>query len=192
MTCYVYHIHTTGMGLDEGYIGISTEPITRWSKHKSRNSDSNPVLKRAIKKYKPNFTIIASFDTLEEALWQEFTLRPFECIGWNLNSGGGMPPKRGGWNKGVKTPQETKNKLSKARVGRFTGHSHPRSRPVNIYDADTHKLVANNVVVRTWAKKNGYHQAHLTATATGKLQKHKGIYARYVTDSRRPQETSDS
>lgn len=180
MNYYVYHIAIEGSGLDEGYIGISVEPKERWSRHKSQNSDSNPILKRAIRKYSPSFRILSSFDSLEEALWQEFTLRPFERMGWNLTKGGGMPPNMGGWNKGQETPSDVREKQSSARAGRFCGHSHPRAKPVNIYDYDTNQIVAENVVVSDWAPRNGYHQAHITATATGKLNKHKGVYARYV------------
>jgi predicted GIY-YIG superfamily endonuclease len=181
MTYYVYHIAKDGSGLDEGYIGISVDPRERWSRHKSKNSDSNPVLKRAIKKYNPAFRIIASFDTLEEALWQEFTLRPFDRMGWNLSKGGGVPPSMGGWNKGQNTPKSVKEKQSQARVGRFGGHKHPRSKAANIYNKGG-GLVEANVVLAEWAKKNGYHQGHLAATAREPGKVHKGIYARYAED----------
>jgi len=181
---YVYHIHTPGMSLDEGYIGVSVEPKARWSRHKSKTSDSSDRLKRAIKKYKPKFSILAVFNTLEEALWQEFTLRPFDRMGWNLVQGGGMPPKhpRGEEHPcfGKVTPEETRKKQSEARKGRFGGHEHPRCKPINVYDAETDELIAENVIGSLWAKENGYHQAHTMATASGRLKTHKGIYARYV------------
>lgn len=186
MSYYVYHICKEGSSLSDGYIGISTEPKNRWVRHKAPNSDSNPLLKRAIRKYKPSFKIIAVFDTLEGALWQEYTLRPFDRMGWNLIRGGGLPPSMGGWNKGKKTKPESLKKMSEARLGRFKGHKHPRARPVDIFDYKTDELIASDVVVTQWAKENNYHQAHLTATATGKLKQHKGVYARYVENVERP------
>jgi len=80
----------------------------------------------------------------------------------------------------LETTSDVREKQSSARAGRFCGHNHPRAKPVNIYDYDTNQIVAENVVVSDWAPRNGYHQAHITATATGKLNKHKGVYARYV------------
>lgn len=179
MTFYVYHIHTGGMELDQGYVGISVNPTNRWAEHRRRKE--NPLLSNAIKKHgkEVKYKIIASFDTLEEALWQEFTLRPFDRMGWNLVKGGGLPPNSGGWNKGQKTPETTRGKQSKARVGRFGGSSHPRAKLANIYDKSG-QCLAEQVVIRVWANENGYHQGHLAATATGKNKLHKGIYARYI------------
>jgi predicted GIY-YIG superfamily endonuclease len=180
---YVYHIHTPEMGLAEGYVGVSNNPKARWAKHKSGTSDSSPRLIRAIKKHNPSFSILACFDTLEEALWQEYTLRPLERMGWNLSVGGGKPPTYSGEKHpcyGREVSEETRKKQSEARSGRFGGHKHPLSKPVNIYNAETHELVAENVVVKPWAKENGYHQAHLSATAAGTKRGHKGVYARYV------------
>jgi len=180
LTYYLYHIAVDGAGLDQGYIGITKYPKSRWSRHKSKNSDSNPILKRAIKKYKPSFNIIAVFDTLEDALWQEFTLRPFDRMGWNLVKGGGLPPSMGGWNKGKKTPEDVRKKQSEVRKGRFKGEKHPRSKLVTIYDYQTDEVLYKNVVISPWAKQNGYNPSHLTDTAKGKTKHHKGIYARYV------------
>ncbi len=179
MTVFVYHIHTDGMGLDQGYVGISVKPKARWAEHRRRNE--NPVLSRAIKKYgdKVRYSILSVHDTLEEALWQEFTLRPFKGMGWNIAKGGGLPPANGGWNKGQTTPPEAKRKQSEARAGKYGGANHPRAKLADIYNKEGTRI-AKNVVVRVWAKENGYHQAHLAATATGKLKLHKGIYARYI------------
>jgi len=178
VTCYVYHIHTDGMGLDEGYIGVSVNPKARWAEHKSRKE--NPYLHSAIRKHKVKFSIISSHDSVEAALWEELCLRPTDRMGWNLVKGGGKPPEMGGWNKGQVASQETRQKQSAARKGKYAGDKHPRARLANIYSADTGVLIAESVVIRCWAKNNGYHQAHLAATATGKLKQHKGLYARYI------------
>lgn len=175
---YVYHIHTEGMSLDQGYVGISLNPKGRWAEHKRRKE--NPHLTNAIEKYDVKYTILSVHDTIEEALWQEFTLRPFDRVGWNIVKGGGIPPSMGGWNKGQKTSEKTRLKQSSARKGRFGGTKHPNSKLANIYYVEDNSLVAESVVISVWARENGYHQAHLSATATGKLKQHKGLYARYV------------
>lgn len=180
MVCFVYHIHLEGMQLDQGYVGISINPLERWAAHSHRKE--NPILSASLKKHGQQIkhTILSAHDTVEEALWQEYTLRPFDKIGWNLVKGGGMPPAMGGWNKGRETSQETRNKQSAARKGKYGGEKHPRSKLANIYSAETGEIVASRVVISVWAKDNGYHQAHLSTTATGKLKQHKGLYARYV------------
>lgn len=178
MTYYVYHIHTEGMGLDEGYIGISVNPQERWAEHKRRKE--NPHLSNAIKKHKVTFDIISVHENVKEALWQEYTLRPFDRIGWNLVKGGGMPPAMGGWNKGQLASVKTRQKQSAARKGKYGGEKHPRSKLANIYSVETGELVVSEVVISVWAKDNGCHQAHLSATAMGKLKQHKGLYARYI------------
>ena len=113
---YVYHIKLPHHQIDEGYVGVSKDPKTRWSNHRSRKE--NPILSRAISKYgaKLRYEILGCFENLGLA---------------------------------------------------------------NIYTLDG-DVVAENVCVRVWARENGYHQGHLSATARGPLKQHKGIYARYT------------
>lgn len=182
MSFYVYHIHLEGMGITEGYIGISKNPKERFASHKRGQEDS--LVHRAIVKYKDKirFKIIEVCDTLQDALWTEFCLRPLPKMGWNIAAGGGMPPDSSGSNNpnfGKVTSKETREKQSKARVGKFCGKNHPRARLVNIFTTEN-VCIAEKVVIRVWAKENNYHQGHLVATAKGKLKQHKGIYARYV------------
>lgn len=170
------------MGLDQGYIGISQNPKERWAAH-TRGKDNYPVQK-AISKYKDrlSYNILACFDTIQEALWLEYTLRPLPRLGWNVAVGGGIPPDSSGINNpnfGKRASQETRDRQSKARLGRFCGKDHPRAVLVDIYDFTTNEPIAKGVVARSWAIENNYHQAHLTATARGKLKQHKGVYARY-------------
>lgn len=179
---YVYHIKLPGMGLDQGYVGISGNPSERWSNHKRSKSDY--PIQKAIRKYglHLHYDILASYETLNEALWLEYTLRPLPHIGWNIAVGGGLPPDSSGKNNpnyGKKATISTRQKQSAARLGRYTGKDHPRAVLVNIFDLKTDLPIAKGVVARTWAIENGYHQAHITATAKGKLKQHKGVYARY-------------
>lgn len=53
------------------------------------------------------------------------------------------------------------------------------AKKANIYDYNTNKLIAENVVIGNWCKNNGYSQSHLSLTATGKRKQHKGLYATY-------------
>ena len=179
---YVYHIKLPGMTLDQGYIGVSQQPRERWANHK-RGKEGFPV-QRAISKHRKlvQFVIIAALPTREEALWLEFTLRPQPNIGWNLAVGGSLPPDSKAENNPNfgKTPSsETRKKMREARLGRFKGAEHPRARLINVYDYNSDTLIVSGVVSRTWAIDNGYHPAHLCATARGKLKQHKGVYARY-------------
>lgn len=59
----------------------------------------------------------------------------------------------------------------------------------NIYNAITHELIADNVCLPEWCKKNGYSQGNLSSTAFADEHKakglpvrrqHKGIYAKYI------------
>lgn len=179
---YVYHIKLPNMGLEEGYVGISQNPKERWANH-GRGKEGYPVQK-AIAKYKDKleYKILGCFDLLEDALWLEYTLRPTPRLGWNVAVGGGLPPDSSGENNpnyGKSATEETRQKQSKARLGRFKGKDHPRAVLVDVFDYKTNQIIASGVVARTWANENGYHQAHLTATARGKLKQHKGVYARY-------------
>ncbi len=86
---YVYHIHLTeSSDLNEGYIGVSQDPVKRFDQHKK----SRLVVGKAIRKYglmpERNLTILASFGESESAYSFEKELRPDVRCGWNLGTGG--------------------------------------------------------------------------------------------------------
>lgn len=91
---YVYWIHRhqhTDPYVD-GYVGISCNPASRFSRH--RTSTQNPHLARALKMYDDIvFDIIHECVTREEAVQLEISYRPTKDIGWNLNIGGDDPPR---------------------------------------------------------------------------------------------------
>ena len=111
----------------EGYVGVSIDLAKRYNAHK--NTKQNQHLSYAIKKY--------GFDNLvkqivlvadkEYCLDIEKKLRPSNKIGWNIVAGGGNPPaipnstsfKKGfiPWNKGVPMDDETRAKVSAAKMG---------------------------------------------------------------------------
>ncbi len=121
----------------EGYVGVSNDPLKRFSAHKTaKNKVGN-----AIRKYDISEPVIIFEGTEEECLAKENELRPSENIGWNTATGGGIPPttfsnKRGedkssaakrGWTEERKkrqsdfmkgnsiTPRETSDALRKKR-----------------------------------------------------------------------------
>lgn len=177
---YVYHIHFDGMGLDEGYVGITINPKERWRKHKKKNNKS--IVSGKIRKYgdKIKYTILSVFETEDEARWLEYTLRHNMYMGWNIAIGGAKCPMHGinghteetkkkmsESHKGTKWSKERKEKyvspligtkLSPERIQKmredFTGHKHTKSRPVNLYDFYTDELVAENVVIRDYCRQN--------------------------------------
>jgi hypothetical protein len=183
------------MGLDEGYVGVTTDPKRRWSEH--RNFRYNYPIQKAIKKYgeKLTYQIIGCFDSEEEALWQEYTLRPFKSIGWNIRVGGVKSPSAGGHT------EETKRKIGVANSKRiikdetrfkqsFIAKNRPKKvlKPVDIYLAG--EKVASRVSVVAWAKSNKVSIRLLYETLKANpdlpssrtnVHQTKGFYARYST-----------
>lgn len=111
----------------EGYVGISEDAEARWKWH--RKSKENPHLKAAIKKYGFDNLVkqIVLVSNKEYCLDIERKLRPSRKIGWNIAIGGGKPPAAKNktsfakgftpWNKGVPMDDETKAKVSAAKMG---------------------------------------------------------------------------
>lgn len=199
MNYYVYHIHFDGMGLHEGYVGISRNPKERWRKHSRKNSKS--IVSGKINKYKDDirYTILAVFDTEDEARWLEYCLRPQKYIGWNIAVGGAKCPMDGIKNHSKETRKKMskshtglswseerwKNfhtkprktwKLSKEHIerlkGRNLGIKSPLARPVNLYNFDTDEIVAENVVIRQWCRDNN--------------MSHRGLYQTLKADNSKP------
>jgi predicted GIY-YIG superfamily endonuclease len=79
---------------NEGYIGISKDPLTRFKEHK--NSRDNNKVRGAIKNG-ANIEIIKNNLSLLEALELEKFYRPNELIGWNFCQGGQLPPNKKGY-----------------------------------------------------------------------------------------------
>lgn len=82
----------------QGYVGISNNPERRFKEHLG---NLNTVLSNAIRKYGAEnliFEVITEGITFEEAKQFEKDLRPKMRIGWNIMTGGSVPPS----NKGSK------------------------------------------------------------------------------------------
>jgi group I intron endonuclease len=76
----------------QGYVGISNNPERRFNEHcKGKNS----ILSNAIKKYGSDrlvFEVVNSKLTLDEAKQLEYDFRPKMRMGWNIMTGGSVPP----------------------------------------------------------------------------------------------------
>ena len=100
MSCVLYHIcKTEDEGdLSQGYIGISSHPLSRIDKHFSGHG--NIIVGRASKKYKELSYSVVFNGSREAMLVLEKHLRP-QKMAWNLVEGGGMPPSAKGktWTK---------------------------------------------------------------------------------------------
>ena len=188
---FVYHLKLDGMSLDQGYVGISVDPINRFRRHKRRKD--NPHLLNAFAKYgnKIKMVILSCHDTEEDARWEEYTLRPFRGIGWNVAQGGTKSPmlalgghseqtkiKMSLSHKGKVHSEESLRKMSTSQKGRklsqsqidsmrerFSGFGSAKAKPANIYKYPTNELVAENIVMGQWAKQNGLSSANLCKTA---------------------------
>jgi hypothetical protein len=71
------------------------------------------------------------------------------------------------------------NSTAEKRIG-LSGLSNPRSKPANIYNAETGCLIADNVSLREWCRENGYAQSRLSMTARGETKHHRGLRAEYI------------
>ena len=93
MNYTVYHIHIE-QGLNTGYIGITKNLALRKSQHGWKHKKSNAHLKNALFKYKDaiRWSVVAEGLDEKTALWVEKMLRPWPSIGWNIATGGGIPP----------------------------------------------------------------------------------------------------
>ena len=91
---YLYHIHTPGMDLSDGYIGIANDPEVRWQQHEycAHNLNHRYVVYQQMRNHKGNYikTIIDEGDR-EYVSQREFELRPEPMMGWNMAAGGGNP-----------------------------------------------------------------------------------------------------
>lgn len=113
---YVYHIcRESDVGnFSEGYIGITANPVERWTSHKGGYSGS-VVVNRAYKKYDDLVESIVLEGSKELCLYTEMVLRPHSRMGWNLTEGGGYPPSA----KGKIMSQRQKDRIGASQRGKL-------------------------------------------------------------------------
>ena len=101
---HVYWLHLAGHTdiLNEGYIGVSSQPNERLYEHRYERR-TNRHLSHAFDAYGDQIIqTILLVGSKQYCLDVERGLRPTERIGWNIAIGGGIPPSRKG--------QKNKNK----------------------------------------------------------------------------------
>ena len=87
---WIHYVDQTNPEID-GYIGISTQVLTRIKNHVR----GNPRMRNRLNKGAV-VTILHEVESLDEAAKIEEKYRPSENIGWNQNAGGDVPPDRSG------------------------------------------------------------------------------------------------
>lgn len=137
---FLYWIHHKDHNnpMKEGYIGITNRSVhERFSEHKK---SSNKHLNNAFNKYGEDIIVDILIESNEDmCISLEKKYRPIENIGWNICNGGGIPPSPkgkiktethcvnlsnskkgkyfgGGFKKGHKHSEETKQKIKNARA----------------------------------------------------------------------------
>jgi predicted GIY-YIG superfamily endonuclease len=95
MSCVLYHICQPSEegDLSKGYIGISSQPESRWDKHFSGHG--NKLVNKALDKYEELSHSVVFAGPRSFMLTLERLLRPVP-MAWNLVEGGGDPPNLSG------------------------------------------------------------------------------------------------
>ncbi len=142
--CGIYKITSPS---NKVYIGQSVDIIHRWIAHKSKNKTIKNKLYSSFKRYgidNHKFEIICQCDKSELNNLEVYYIELFQCFdseyGLNLLSGGGSNitnsqgtrkkisisnKGRIPWNKGLKTSDETRRKISENRKGKNMKENHP-------------------------------------------------------------------
>lgn len=99
----------------EGYVGVSINIQKRFQQHRR----SKEVVGKAIRKYFTEMKILYE-GTKTECVAMEILLRPRQKIGWNLATGGGVPPSQKFAIRGEETRR--KNAIAAAKTKNAIGH----------------------------------------------------------------------
>jgi hypothetical protein len=101
----------------EGYVGVTRFSVSeRYNQH--LKDPVNPKLRGALRKYDTHVVCLFSDLSQDDALRLEREFRPRDNIGWNVISGGGIPPTQ----LGVKRSAETLFKLRESHLGKVPGN----------------------------------------------------------------------
>ena len=134
---YVYWIHLKGQNIkSEGYVGVTRHLRKRWNSHRSSPNNKSATcvhLRNAVAKYGEDLIYEVIFEGPEAGCYQlEEYFRPTVGIGWNIVSGGTVPitsdkQKEAARiaNTGRVRTQEEKDKVSRSRLGKYSGKNSP-------------------------------------------------------------------
>lgn len=95
--CYVYHIKRKGMGLDDGYVGITFDTDKRFKDHRISEYLVGNKIRAHVDDIEFNTLIISDRKTCSDL---ERKLRPEPNMGWNLRGGGD--------NESIRSPESIK------------------------------------------------------------------------------------
>ena len=131
---FLYHIKRPEMGLDEGYIGITTNTTRRFEEHlREKRMGRNRHLLNALRKYDDIEFVILEEGEDDYIRNREYELRPNPDMGWNHAVGGSH---NGGctW-KGKKRPEHSEAMKKKGfQKGNVQGSYHPIMAEGQIFD----------------------------------------------------------
>lgn len=116
-SAYWIHLLEHSDIMNEGYVGISNNTKRRFKEHsKSKNS----IISNAIQKYGSELLWDVVFENLsyDEAIKIERNLRPNMRIGWNIMTGGNIPPSF----EGMERPSHSER--MKGKNNPFHGKTH--------------------------------------------------------------------
>lgn len=111
----VYHIHVDP-NLSSGYVGISKNVKLRFAQHGWKRKNTNNHLQNALAKYgnTVKFSVLANELDYEAASLLEKMLRPNPNMGWNISTGGNIPPNP----QGKLRSKEYRANIAKAKLGK--------------------------------------------------------------------------
>jgi hypothetical protein len=111
--CHVYWIHLKKHDWDQGYIGVSIDPVRRLVEHTKGLKGRNKIITEQIQKHGDKIICDIIYTGTEESCYElERELRPTTYIGWNKARGGrnnlsttlkGIKKSKTVWNKGLKS-----------------------------------------------------------------------------------------
>ena len=106
---YWYHLVEHSDPYTQGYVGVTSQPAIRERCHFGGRRGGSSILYKAVQKYGEDRVIKDILHTVEDAeaaYALEKSYRPTDRIGWNIASGGGLPPDC----TGRKDSKETREK----------------------------------------------------------------------------------
>lgn len=135
MKVYWLHLKDHTDPYSEDYIGISTQAHIRRSK-----KGTSRKMHRIVNEYgKEAILCDVLFEgTPEECVAKEIAYRPYKGIGWNIHTGGTVPPN----NLGEKRSEETRRKISEKHKGK-KGHPSPFKGMTNRFTSEQRKLIGS-------------------------------------------------
>lgn len=140
--CYVYWIHLDNHSIEDGYVGVSVDPVRRFKEH-AKPKKTQKRITEEIKSHGDDVIYDIIYCGTEESCYElEGVLRPGPYIGWNKARGGrfcpsktlsGIKKSKPVWNKGIKIPRTEEENINRRRQWKEkkdSGYVHPNTNNV--------------------------------------------------------------